>query len=99
MFSKSCPHCNKRLGLNERRGLLFSQVIHCIYCAKPIKIKERDGMINSIAVGAIGGILLAKYTNLALWEIAVILAVIVFALHRFVDIFFALEKANIDDYL
>lgn len=97
MLKRPCPHCKRNLSLKQRKDLLFSQAINCIYCAKPIRLSERDGSLNSYLVGGVGGFALAKYTNLSLFEIVLIVSLIMLFVHRFMGIFFSLEEADEHD--
>lgn len=99
MFEEPCPHCNKKLSLNQRRGLLVRAAIFCVYCANPIRINLKNQYLNSVALGVLVGGLLALVTNLST-EIVIICGVLssIF-LQRFLDIFFSLEKAKESDLL
>lgn len=99
MLGVSCPLCKETLTFSQRKELLYNHAIRCAYCARPVKIKERDGTINAIAIGAFGGVLLAKFTALEIWQIAIVIGVAIFPLHRLVDVFFALEEASEEELL
>ncbi len=99
MFSVSCPHCNRQLSLSQRKGLLFHAAIFCIYCAKPIKIKEISQLLNSLTIGVVCGILFTAFTNYSTGTVILLASVISLFFQRYLNILYSLEPAENEDLM
>jgi len=99
MFGEPCPHCKKKLSINQRKGLLNHIAIYCRYCAKPIKIKDTHQLLNSVAIGVICGGSLGILTDLKIEYLAMVSALISVFFQRYLDIFYSLEIASESDLL
>ncbi len=99
MFSVPCPHCHGQLSLSQRKGLLVHAAIFCIYCAKPIKIKETSQFLNSITIGVVCGILFAAYTNYSTGTVILLASVISLFFQRYLNILYSLEPAENEDLM
>mgnify|MGYP006928184087 CR=1 FL=1 len=99
MFEVPCPHCKSKLSLKQRKGLLFHVAIFCLYCAKPIKIKEVSIHLNSITIGVVCGILFSAFSNYSTGMVMVLAAVIGIFIQPFLNIFYSLVVAETEDLL